>query len=159
MRILALAAFAVLVAVAPASADVHTNPAAKISVDVPKPWKLAGGGNAMVASDPKEEAAVSMVVTDTDDPKKALELLDKQMGSQVKDSKLEQPTKIDVNGMQAIMIKGTATMNGKKVGLMILAVMTPINKIMDVMAVVEDAKFEAHKKEVTGILMSIKPAK
>jgi len=159
MRILALAALAVIVAVAPASADVHVNAAAKISVDVPKAWKLAGGGDRMVAADPKEEAAVTLIVTDTGDAKKALEQLDKQMGSQIKDSKLDQPAKIDLNGMQAIMIKGSATMNGKKVGLMIMAVLTPINKVMNVMAVVEEAKFDVHQKELTAILMSIKPAK
>src|SRR2546423_2478830 len=76
MRILALAALAVVVSVAPAFADPHVNKAAGVSIDVPKDWKLGGGGNAMVASDPKEEAAVSLIITDTGDVKKAADALD-----------------------------------------------------------------------------------
>jgi hypothetical protein len=159
MRILAIAALVVVAAVAPAFADVHTNAAAKISIDVPHDWKLGGGGNTMVAADPKEEAALTMIVTDTSDPKKAATLLDEQLGKTMKDYKLENATAQDLNGMKAAVMKGSGTLSGKKVGLMVMIVMTPIGKAMNVVAVVEDAKFAAHQKELTGILMSIKPVK
>jgi hypothetical protein len=159
MRIFAIAAFAVIAAVAPASADVHVNGAAKISIDVPHDWKLAGGGNQMVAADPKEEAAVSLVVTDTDDPKKAADLMDQLLSQTGKDIKLDPAKKIDLNGLKALQMMGSATVSGKKAGIMAMIVMTPIGKLMNVVAIVEESKFATHQKALTGILMSIKPAK
>src|SRR5580765_2459018 len=113
MRTIALAAFAVIVAVAPARAEVYPNQKAGVSVDIPKDWKLTGGGDSGAASDPKEEAVVMLITSEATDMKKAGDALDAQLAKSIQDIKWAAQQPITLNTMKGVAIKGTGVVNKK----------------------------------------------
>lgn len=159
MKFLALATLAVAAYVAPARADVHPNAEAGVSVDIPKSWKIGGQGAVMFASDPKEEAGLIFMVTDAGDMKKSGDQLDAQLAKTMKDVKWSAQSQVTLNGMKGVAMKGTATINKKAANLGAVILMTPKNKGLFVVGALQSDKEAAHKKELDGIIESIKPIK
>lgn len=156
-----IAALAVLFAVAtPAHAEVRTHEASKVSVDVPKGWKIEADEDSMTVTDPKEELAIYLQVLEAKDIQKAAEAIDEEIGKQFHDVKWdEKPEETKLNGMDAITLDGSAKVDGKDVHLGVAIVMTPAHKALLVLGAVEADKEKKHEKDITSFFASLKPLK
>ncbi len=160
MRKVLFAAIAVaLLAAGQAWAKVHTHVEAKISVDVPKSWKVDLEEDVMVIHDQKQEIAFLLVVLDAKDLDDATKELDEEVGKTVKNLKWDgdaQETKL--NGMDAVSVDGKGNVEGTSVDVGVLIVSTPAKKFLLVLGLVQSDKLKAHEKEVERFLKSIRPS-
>jgi predicted Zn-dependent protease len=156
-----IASLAVLFAFAPpARAEVRTHDGAKITVDVPKGWKIEADEDSMTVTDPKEELAFYLQVLDVKDIKKAADAIDGEIGKQFQDVKWdEEPDTTKLNGMDAITLEGKAKVDGKPVHLGVAILMTPAKKALLVLGAVEADKEKKHEKDITSFFASLKPLK
>jgi predicted Zn-dependent protease len=149
-----------LAAASLASAEVKTHPTAKVQMDVPAGWKLSGTPDQSSLVDPKDEVGFVLLVLDAADLKKAADELDARLAKMAKDVKWADKTKqVQLNGMDAVANKGTATINGKAADIAVLIVKTPSGKMLLVFGGVDSAKKAVHKAEVEAFINSIKPVK
>ncbi len=154
----ALAVLAMLAA--PAHADPIVNKLAGVSIDIPKAWKVQSvSEQQLAAADPTEEAGLLMTVADAADLKKAGDQLDAQLAKVATDLKWDPPQKIAQNGLEGIMLKGSATISKKPTKLAALVLTTPKKKGIIVLGAVQADKLDAHKQELDGIVHSLKAAK
>jgi len=145
---------------APAHAETRTHEGAKVTLDVPSGWKVETDGDSMTINDPKEEVAFFLHVLDVDALDKAVDALDKEVGKSFQNVKWEdEPSEQKINGMDSLILEGTAKIDGKPVDIGVLLVATPAKKILLVLGAVEHDKAKKHDKDVEHFLTSIKPMK
>jgi predicted Zn-dependent protease len=160
MKRFALIVLLVTFSAAPAFAEVKTHPTAKVSMDVPDGWKMGGKGDTVTVTEPKGELAFILMVSEAADFQKSVTALDAQVAKVASDIKWAQkePTPTKLNGMDGIMNKGSAKVQGTPADLGLLVLKTPSGKALLVLAVVDSSKKEAHKDEAKAFVESIKPA-
>jgi hypothetical protein len=140
-----------------AAADVHTNKAAKVSVDIPKTYKMTETSDVMRGESADKAVALFYWNIDTSDPAEAEKKLAGELYSMVGSLQWQKPKAQKVHGMEAQWIDGS----GRSVGdtLDIRMVLASAARPVMVVAIVDHAKADAHKAEIDGILKSLKPAK
>jgi len=143
-----------------ASAEIHTNNTAGISIDIPSVWKLDSKGEVMTGQSADDTVGLMFWVIDQADSKEALKLLDKQIDKVVTRASWEKPKERAINGLKGFSVDGKGTVAGKQADLMVaLLGPTPTHKGIIVFAAVEHAKAEPHKVELMNIFASLRPAK
>jgi len=143
-----------------AAADVHTNKSAKVTVDVPKTYKMTEQDDVMRGESDDKAVALLYWNVDTGDMDEAIKKLTQELYSTVGSLQWGKPTAAKVHGLDAKWIDGTGRTLGKSLDLrVVLAGPTATKKHVMVIGIVDHAKADAHKAEIDGILKSLKPAK
>jgi len=143
-----------------AGADVHTNKASGVSVDVPKTYKLTEQ-DALIRGESADKAvALFFWVIDTGDPDEAIKKLSAELYSAVGSLSWDKPKADKQAGLAVTRITGTGRSVGNTLDLSVLLVgPTATKKYAMVVGIVDHAKADAHKAEIAAILKSVKPAK
>ena len=143
-----------------AHADPIVNKLAGCSIDIPKTWKVQSQSEQqLAAADPTEEAGLLFAVVDVADLKKVKDQLDAQLAKTATELKWDAPQKVTQNGLEGVMLKGSATIAKKPSRLAALVLMTPTKKGVIVLGAVQADKLAAHKEELDGIVHSLKVLK
>jgi len=143
-----------------AAADVHTNKTAKVTLDIPKSYKMTEQDELMRGESGDKAVALFFWVVDTSDPDEAIKKLTAELYSMVGSLQWDKPKAEKVHGLDAKWIDGTGRSVGNTLDIrMVLAGPTATKKNVMVVSVVDHAKADAHKAEIAGILTSLKPAK
>jgi hypothetical protein len=157
-----------------AGAEIRTNTAGQVSVDIPSSWIISDTGKGQTAAQKKAAAgllvakskddAVGLIfwVVDKSDATQAIKLLDKALEGKVKDIKWEnkKPLAANINGMKGIKNAGTAMIEGKEAIVMVAVVgPTPTKKGVIIFGAIDKAKVTEHKAELINIFDSLKPIK
>jgi hypothetical protein len=143
-----------------AAADVHTNKVSKVSVDVPKTYKMTDKDDVIRGESADHAVAVFQWNVDTSDPAEAEKLLATELYSMIGSLQWDKPRSEKVNGLDATWIDGTGRSVGNTLDIrMILAGPTGAKKHVILATIVDHAKADAHKAEIAAILKSLKPAK
>lgn len=144
-----------------AAAGTKTHKAAQIEFWVPDNWTLEGEeADQLTVSDPKGQVGLLFFVKDGKDIKAALAALDELIAKIATDVKMVgKPQKTTLNGLEAVVVDGTAKAEGKRVELSILVVKTPTGKYLAVFGVLEPAVKKKHEANLVKILGSLKKAK
>jgi hypothetical protein len=143
-----------------AAADVHTNQAANVSVEIPKTYKMTEQADVMRGESADKAVALFYWNVDTGKVDEALKKLDAELYSSVSKLTWGKPKAGKVNGLPAEWIDGTGTSVGTTLDIqVVLAGPTSTKKHVMVIGVIDHAKADAHKAEIAGILKSLKPAK
>jgi hypothetical protein len=146
-----------------AFAGEHPYPPGKVSVATPDNWKTSETGDkkgALLASvNADESAGILVTVTDASDTKKAAKLIDNLLAPMLAHAKLSPAKALELNGMKGISMEGSAKTkdSGKKVGIFVLLLETPVNKALLFVGLADADKFAANKATLLGIIQSIKP--
>ncbi len=147
-----------LVAV-PVLAETLTNNAAKVTIKVPKDWKVKKDGEAVTLSDKADDIAVAVIVIDAGDLKTATKRLEKNLEKKIQ--KLhwdDEGKKVDINGMKGIMLDGGGKLDGKVVDIAVLLLDTPAkDKDLVILVIGDDDDMEEHKDELKFIFKNLKP--
>ena len=143
-----------------AAADVHTNPSAKLSFDAPKTYKLTDEDTQVKGESDDKAVALAMWLVDSADADKAKAAVASQFYSALASLSWDKPKPAKVNGLAATFIAGTGRTTGKTLDLQMVVVgPTATKKYAILIGIVDHAKADAHKAEITAILKSLKPAK
>lgn len=143
-----------------AAADVHTNKVSKVSVDIPKTYKMTDSDTVIKGESADHAVAVFQWNVETGDPAEAEKQLSTELYSMIGSLAWEKPRSEKVNGLDATWIDGTGRSVGNTLDIhMVLAGPTGARKHVILAAIVDHAKADAHKAEITAILKSLKPAK
>ena len=162
-----------LFAIGSAGAEVRTNTAGQVSVDIPSSWTIADPGKGKTPAQKKAAAgllvakskddAVGLIfwVVDKSDAKQAIKLLDKALEGKVKNIAWDnkKPLDANINGMKGIKNTGSALIEGKEALVMVAVVgPTPTKKGVIIFGAIDKAKVTEHKAELVNIFDSLKPA-
>jgi hypothetical protein len=143
-----------------AAADVHINKVSKVSVDVPKTYKMTDKDDVIRGESADHAVALFQWNVDTSDPAEAEKQLATELYAMIGSLTWDKPRSEKVGGMAASWIDGTGRSVGNMLDIhMVLAGPTAAKKHVIVAAIVDHAKADAHKAEITAILKSLKPAK
>jgi len=143
-----------------AAADVHTNKAAKVTLDIPKGYKMSEQDDVMRGESADKAVALFYWNVDTGDADKALQKLGEELYKAVGSLAWDKPKAEKVHGLDAQWITGTGRSVGNTLDLtVLLAGPTATKHHVLVVGIVDHAKAEAHKAEIAAILASLKPAK
>lgn len=161
MKRIMTAVFLVAMMFGIAAADTKTHKAAQIQFWVPDTWTVEGEDkDQLTVSDPKGQVGLLFLVRDGKDIKAALAALDDVIAKIATDVKMVgKPQKTTLNGLEAVVVDGTAKADGKPVELSILVVKTPNGKYLAVFGVLEPAVKKTHEANLVKILASLKAAK
>ncbi len=143
-----------------AAADVHTNKAAKVTLDVPKTYKMTEQDDVMRGE--SEDKAVALIYWNvgTSNFDDAIKKLTGELYSAVGGLSWEQPKTEKVNGLEAQWIDGKGHSLATQLDIrVVFAGPTATKKYVMVVGIVDRAKADAHKAEIAAILKSLKPAK
>jgi hypothetical protein len=144
----------------PALAETLTHKVAKVSIGVPANWHSSKDGDVLTLSDKNDDVAASFVVVDSGSIKKAAKAAGKELAKKIKDLKLGKEEKININGMEGVMVDGDGRLNGKDIDLAIIVIDTPNDdKDLMIIALGEDEKIAKHKKEIKYLFDHIEPLK
>jgi predicted Zn-dependent protease len=156
---LVIVLFAIAAATTVARGDVHVSKVANLSIEVPHDWKIDVKKNVMFALDPSN-AVVVMFASEPDvtDPSKLVDIINKLL-SFTTELKWGPQTKVELNGLGAVTMSGTAMANRTAQTLRAVMVVTP-NKVGTYLITGVYTSFEsAHKAELDAIVASLKPVK
>lgn len=154
----ALVVLALLCAVA--AADVHTNKAAKVTLDVPKSYKLTEQDDVMRGESGDKAVALLYWNVDTGDTDEAIKKLTGELYSMVGSLSWDKPKAEKVHGLDGQWITGTGRSVGNTLDItVLLAGPTATKKHVLVVGIVDHVKADAHRAEIAAILKSLKPAK
>jgi hypothetical protein len=143
-----------------AAADVHTNKAAKVSVDIPKTYKLTETDDVIRGESADKAVAVFYWNVDTGDAAEATKKLGQELYAAVGSLSWNKPTSGKLNGLDVQWITGTGRSVGNTLDIsVVLAGPTATKRHVMVVGIVDHAKADAHKAEIAAILKSLKPAK
>ncbi len=155
-----VASFAIaasLVAV-PALAETLTHKVAKVSIEVPASWHSTKDGDVLTLSDKNDDVAASFVVVDAGSLKKAVKAAEKELAKKIKNLTFGKTETVKINGMEGVAVDGDGRLDGKDIDLAIVVLDTPNDeKDLMIIALGEDAKLAAHKKEVKYLFEHITP--
>lgn len=150
----------VLALAASAAAEVHTSAAAKLSFDAPKTYKLTEQDAAMKGESDDKAVALAFWLVDSGDADHATNEVAKQFYTMIGSLQWDKPKPARVNGLAATFIDGTGRTTGKKLDLhMVVVGPTASKKYAILIGIVDGAKADAHKAEISAILKSVKSAK
>jgi hypothetical protein len=142
------------------SADVHTNKVAKVTLDIPKTYKMSEQDDVMRGESADKAVALFYWNVDTGDADEALKKLAEELYKAVGSLAWDKPKAEKVHGLDAQWITGTGRSVGNTLDLTVLfAGPTATKHHVLVVGIVDHAKAEAHKAEIAAILKSLKPAK
>jgi hypothetical protein len=158
MRV-ALVAFVIALCAGSAVAEVRTNKAGGVSVDIPSAWKVDVNKNGVLAAESADKTIGLMFwVVEKADAKESLKLLDKGLEGKVTAIKWGKASEANINGMKGIKNAGTAKVAGKDAFVMLAIVgPTPTKKGVIVFGAIEQSKLSEHKAELSNIFDSLKP--
>jgi hypothetical protein len=140
-------------------AEVKTLPGANVSMDVPSGWTSKSDADMTIITDPTQEAAFIIVVSEAADLKASVAGLDAKLAKVLTDVKWAgKPKAIKLNGMDGIKNEGSGKVSGKPTDLGLIVLTTPSKKALVVVAAVESSKKAAHGAEIKAVANSIKPA-
>lgn len=143
-----------------AVADVHTNKNAKVSLEIPKTYKMTEQDDLMRGESADKAVALLYWNVDTGDTDAALKKLGEELYSMVGSLSWDKPKAEKVHGLDAQWITGTGRSVGNTLDItVVLAGPTATKKHVMVIGIVDHAKADAHKAEIATILKSLKPAK
>lgn len=143
-----------------AAADVHTNAAAKLSFDAPKTYKLTEEDTQMKGESDDKAVAVAFWLVDSGDADKAEHAVAMQFYAALASLVWDKPKPARLHGLAANFITGTGRTTGKTVDLQMVVVgPTATKKYAILIGIVDHAKADAHKAEITAILKSLTPTK
>jgi hypothetical protein len=143
-----------------AAADVHTNKAAQVTLEVPKTYKLTEEPDVMRGESADKAVALFYWNVDASNADDAIKKLSSELYSSVGSLRWDKPTTAKLHGLPATWIDGTGRSVGNTLDLrVVVAGPTSTQRTVMVAAVVDHAKAGAHKAEIDGILKSLQPAK
>src|SRR3569623_3734800 len=143
-----------------AAADVHTNAAAKLSFDAPKTYKLTEQDTQMKGESDDKAVAIAFWLVASGDADKAEHEVATQFYSALASLQRDKPKPARQSGLAANFITGPGRTPGQTVALQLVVVgPTATKKYAILIGIVDHAKADAHKAEITAILKSLKPAK
>lgn len=138
-----------------AMAEDFTHPAG-FKLWLPDGWTHENEGETLQATDPAEEVTFAfMVPDDADTLEAAVGALDKELSGMVKDLKAGEAEETKINGMDAVTVDATGTIEGTSVDLGV-AVLMKGGKILLVFGAVESSKAKKHEAVIEKIITSIK---
>lgn len=143
-----------------AAADVHTNATAKLSFDAPKTYTLTEQDTQMKGESEDKAVALAFWLVDSSDADKAEKAVAQQFYSALASLAWDKAKPARLNGLAASFIDGTGRTAGKTLDLQMVVVgPTATKKYAILIGIVDHAKADAHKAEITAILKSLKSAK
>ncbi len=143
-----------------AAADVHTNKAAQVALDVPRTYKVTEKDDLMNGESADKAVALLYWNVDADKTDDALQKLGSELYSMVGSLQWDKPRAEKVHGLDAQWISGTGQSVGNTLDIsVVFAGPTATKKHVMVVGIVDHAKADAHKAEIAGILKSLKPVK
>lgn len=135
----------------------------QVSIEVPDNFKSQGaekdGEGVMVALSPKEDCMFLWALAKVENFDKATAALDGVLGKFVKDVKVDKAAKSTVNGMPAVAISGSGTVEGKAATLAVVIVQTTPKTALLTIGIVETANKAAYKDTLKKVLAGIRPTK
>jgi hypothetical protein len=149
---------ATVLAATPAFADTITHRAAKISIDVPDKWHSSTDGDVITLADKHEDCAVTFAVVDAGMVKQGVKAAKHQLEKTIDKLTLSEPSSVEFNGMEGIMVSGDGFLNGTNIDLAIVVLDTPSDEHdLIVIALGEDAKLARHMDEIKYIFNHLRP--
>lgn len=134
--------------------ETFTNEAAQVSVDLPEGWKYEQTEGGLSAEPAEGGFIVHFQTLQGDELSAALDEADKVLAKEVKDLKLGEVQDLEVNGMPAKVVDGTA--DGMEVSFGV--VNTPVeNLCLLVYGFGAPETVKKYQKDITFILQSLKP--
>jgi hypothetical protein len=143
-----------------ASADVVTVKAAKLTLDVPKTWKIDIKDVSIKGESKDKEIALLVWTVDTADAAAAQKTIEGEIYSAVASLKWGKPTTAKVHGLGVSYLDGIGHAVGGDVDIKAAIVgPTTMKKAVIVVTAIAHAKVDAHKAEVKALFDSAAPAK
>jgi hypothetical protein len=128
----------------------------QVQITLPENWFYAlNEDGSMTVYAPNKEMTVNVHVLEAKDLDSAFKELESDLQRRFKDTKLETPVELDLNGMHALSIKGQA--QDGKISLIYTILITKTNRIL---AIGAPSKVEFSKKyetQLSEFIQSIKP--
>jgi len=139
-------------------AEEAVDESAKISIWYPDDWGMESDEDSLMIVDPSGEVIFIYILVASDKMEDALEVLKKELLSMVSDlQSVGEPEEDDLNGMECIFMEAQGKIDGVGVDIGIIMVITPADKVLLVMGIVESAKYEKHEETIAEIIMGIQP--
>jgi predicted Zn-dependent protease len=150
---------AVFVVVPAARADTRTHKAAHVTFWIPDGWSVHEEDALITASDPKDEVGLLFLLRGHKDMKAALAGLDDAIAQIATEVKAGTPQKIELNGMEGVVVDGTGKAEGRPVDLSVVILKTPGDKFLIVLGAIDSRHKRAHDGELKKIVASMKPVR
>jgi hypothetical protein len=161
MRIL-LVLLVLLGSATAARAEVHASKTAKVSIDLPKTWKVDTTDTFIRAASGNNEVGFALLVIDKPDTKAALSRLEGELYSAVQGLKwVDKTTKMKIHGLPSTLVQGVGV-NARAAQLDVLVVVsgpTPAKNAVVMFAAVEHDKLAANKKAIMAAFNSLRRTK
>lgn len=145
-----------------ARADVHPSKAAKVSMNLPKTWKVETTDKFIRAASANNEVGFALLVIDKADTKAALTRLEGELYSAVQGLKwIDKTTKMKIHGVQSTLVQGVGV-NARGAQLDVLVVVagpTPAKNGVVMFAAVEHDKLAANNKAIMAAFNSLRRTK
>ncbi len=146
----------------PAAADVHKSKAARVSIDVPKAWRVKATDDLVRAESPSGEVAFVLEVVDSPDVKAALTRLEGELYSSIQGLKwVDRTKKMRVHKLRATWVEGVGVSSrASQLDVVVLvAGPTPTKKGIILLAVVDHDRYAANRGAIQAIFASLRPTK
>ena len=111
-----------------ARADTRTHKAAHVTFWIPDGWSVHEDDAMIAASDSKDEVGLLFLLRGFKDMKAALAGLDEAIAQIATEVKAGTPQKIELNGMEGVVVDGTGKAEGRPVDLSVVILKTPGDK-------------------------------
>lgn len=133
---------------------------AKISIWYPDNWRMQNDDDSVIVSDPDGDVVFFYKILDTDDLKKAVAEMHKELGDLVDNPRTaDNPIEDKLNGMDRVFIDAGATVQKVPVALGIMLVFTPGKKILIVISMTPRSKSAEYEKIINRLITGVKPMK
>jgi hypothetical protein len=143
-----------------ATADVHTNKNAKVTLEIPKSYKMTEQDDVMRGESADKAVALIYWNVDTGNIDDATKKLAQELYSMIGSLTWGKPRTEKVNGLDATWVDATGRSANTSLDIsVVLAGPTSTKRYAMVVGIVDHAKADAHKAEIAAILKSLKPAK
>lgn len=143
-----------------AMAGTLTHQGVGLSIDIPDDWTTEADGDVLSASPKSEDLALMLWgITDAANLEKALEELGTELDKVIKDSKpTGDPEEGKINGLDAIMMEGTGTVDGTKIEFGLVLVHNGAGKFLIVIGFGTPDATKKYDEQLGKILQSVKKA-
>jgi predicted Zn-dependent protease len=145
---------------APAGAERHAATAGKVTVDLPKDWKVDAAADMIRAASADDAIAFALFVVATADAKAALQKLERDLYSSVQGLKwVDRQKKVKINKLAGTFVEGVGV-SARSTQLDVLVLVagpTPAKSGVILLGVVEHDKLPAQRKTLQKIFESLKP--
>jgi hypothetical protein len=133
------------------------NEEARINIWYPDNWKMTSDEDTLMLADPDGEAVVMYMLLPTAEMEQAIKEINKDLASIIELTEVGEPKEMEVNGMRSVYLDAQGKIEEVKIGVGIIFIYTPANKLLLVMSMVESGKYEKHEETLAKIIMGIKP--